>query len=48
MAWGDSTKDDEASEEKEVVVALMARRKSDSNDEPIESLAPTQRKGTRS
>ena len=37
--WGDSTKDDEASDEKEVVVALMARSESDSDDEPMDSLS---------
>jgi len=39
-AWGDTTEDDEASEEEEeAVVALTARSQSDSNDEPLESLA---------
>jgi len=45
-AWDNSTKDDEAFEEEEVAVALMARSESDSDDEPLESLAPTQGKGT--
>ena len=36
-AWGNSTKDDEAFEEEEVVVALMARSELDSDDEPLES-----------
>jgi len=38
-AWGDTTEDDEASEEEEAVVALMARSKSDSDDEPVDSLS---------
>ena len=44
-AWGDSTEDDEASEEEEeAVVALTARSQSDSNDEPLESLAQLKEK----
>ena len=43
VAWGDSTQDDKASEE-EVVVALMARSESDSDYEPLESLAQLQEK----
>ena len=39
VAWGDLTNDDEASEEEEVVVALMARSESELDDEPLESLA---------
>jgi len=31
-AWGDTTDDDEAFQEEEAVVALMARSESDSND----------------
>ena len=38
-AWGDTTEDDEASKEEEAVVALMARSKLDSNDEPLNSIA---------
>jgi len=36
--WGDSTKEEEGSEEEEAVVALMTRSESDSNDESIEDL----------
>jgi len=43
-AWGDSTEDDEASKGEEVIVALMARIKSDSDDEPLESLAQLKKK----
>ena len=43
-AWGDTTEDDEASEEEEVAVALMARSESDSDDEPLESLAQLKEK----
>jgi len=43
-AWGDTTKDDEASEEEEVTVALMARSESDSDNEPLESLAQLKEK----
>jgi len=39
VAWGDTTEDDEASEEEEAFAALMARSKSDSDDEPLDSLA---------
>ena len=42
--WGDSTEDDKASEEKEVVVALMARSESDSDDESLDSLAQLKEK----
>jgi len=38
-AWGDSTKEDEGTEEEDAVVALMARSNSDSDDEPLDSLA---------
>jgi len=37
-AWRDTTEDDEASKE-EAVVALMAKSESDSNDEPLDTLA---------
>jgi hypothetical protein len=43
-AWGDSTEEDDASEEEEVAVALMARSESDSDDEPMESLAQLKEK----
>ena len=43
-AWGDSTENDEASEEEEVAVALMVRSESDSNNEPLESLAQLKEK----
>ena len=43
-AWGDSTEDDEASKEEEVVVALMVRSESNSDDEPLESLAQLKEK----
>ena len=39
VAWGDTIEDDEASEEEEAAIALMARSESDSYDEPLESLA---------
>ena len=39
VAWGDSTKEDEGTEEEDAVVALMARSDSDSDDEPLDSLA---------
>jgi len=38
-AWGDSTEDDEGTEEEDAVVALMARSDSDSDDEHLDSLA---------
>ena len=43
-AWGDSTEDDEASEEEEVAVALKARSESDTNDKPLENLAQLKEK----
>jgi len=43
-AWSDTTKDNEASEEEEAAVALMGRGESDSNDEPLESLAQLKEK----
>jgi len=43
-AWGNSTEDDEASEEEGVAVALMARSESDSDDEPLERLAQPKEK----
>jgi len=40
MTWGDTAKEDEASEEEEeAVVALIARSESNSDIEPLESLA---------
>jgi len=42
-AWGDTTEDDEASEE-EKAIALMARSESDSDDEPLDSLAQLKEK----
>ena len=38
-AWDDTTGDDEAFEEEEAVVALIARSESNSDIEPLESLA---------
>ena len=43
-ALGDTTEDDEASEEEEAAVALMAKSESDSDDEPLESLAQLKEK----
>ena len=38
-AWGDSTEEDEGTEEEDAAVALMAKSDSNSDDEPLESLA---------
>jgi len=38
-AWGDSTEEDEGTEEEDAAVALMARSDSDLDDEPLDSLA---------
>jgi len=38
-AWGDSTEEDEGIEEEDAAVALMAKSDSDSDDEPLDSLA---------
>jgi len=38
-AWGDSTKEDEETEEEDSIVALVARSDSDSDDQPLDSLA---------
>jgi len=38
-AWGDSTEEDEGTEEEDAAVALMARSKYDLDDEPLYSLA---------
>jgi len=38
-AWGDSTEEDEGIEEEDAAIALMARSDSDSDDEPLDSLA---------
>ena len=43
-AWGDTTEDNEAIDEEEVVIALMARSESDSDDESLESLAQLKEK----
>ena len=43
-AWGDTTEEDEASEEEEATVALMARIESDSDIEPMESLSQLKEK----
>ena len=43
-AWGDTTEDDEASEEEEDAIALMSRSESDSDDEPLDSLAQLKEK----
>ena len=37
-AWGDTSEDDEAFNEKEAARALMAKSESDLDDEPLESL----------
>jgi len=37
--WGDSTKEEEKIEEEQAAVALMVRSDSDSDDEPLDSLA---------
>ena len=37
--WGDSTEEDEETEEEDAVVALIARSDSGSDDEPLDSLA---------
>ena len=38
-AWGDSTEDDDGTEEEEAVVSLMARSDSESDEEPLDILA---------
>ena len=38
-AWGDSTEDEEGTEEEDAAVALMARSETDSDDESLDSLA---------
>jgi len=38
-AWGDSTEEDEGTEEEDVAVAPMAKSNSNSDDEPLNSLA---------
>ena len=43
-ALGDTTEDDEASEEKEAAVALMAKSELDSDDEQVDSLAQLKKK----
>ena len=37
--WEDSIEEDEGTEEEDVAIALMARSDSDSDDEPLDSLA---------
>jgi len=44
VAWGDSPEVDEASEEEEVAIAFIVRSESDSDDEPLESLAQLKEK----
>ena len=39
IAWGDSIEEDEWTEKEDVAVALMARSDSDSDNEPLDSLA---------
>jgi len=39
VAWGDSTEEDEGTEEEDATVALIARSDFDSDDEPLDSLA---------
>ena len=39
VAWGDSTDDEEGTEEEDATIALMARSDSDSDDEPLDNLA---------
>ena len=36
-AWGETTEDDEVSEEEEATVVLMAMSESDLDDEPVDS-----------
>jgi len=43
-AWGDTTEEDEALEEEEAAVALMARSESDLDDETVDSLAQLKEK----
>ena len=38
-AWGDSIEEEEGTDEEEAAVALMARSDSESDDEPLDSLA---------
>ena len=38
-AWRDSIEEEEGTEEEEAAIALMARSDSDSDDEPLDSLA---------
>ena len=38
-AWGDSTEDDEGTEKEDAALALMTISDSDSDDEPLDSLA---------
>ena len=38
-AWGDSTEDDEGTEEEDATLALMARSDSESDDDSLDSLA---------
>ena len=43
-AWGDSTEEENETEEEDAVVALMAWSESDSEDEPLESLTQLKEK----
>ena len=43
-AWGDSTEEEDETEEEEAVVALMARSDSESDEEPLGSLALLKKK----
>ena len=44
LAWGDTTEQDEAFEEEEAAVALMARSESNSDDEPVDNLTQLKEK----
>jgi len=43
-AWGDTSEEDEASEEEEATVTLMAKSESESDVEPVESLSQLKKK----
>jgi len=43
-AWGDTTEDDEASEEEDAIVALMDRNELNSDDELLDNLAQLKEK----
>ena len=44
-AWEDSTEEGEGTKEEDAAIALMARSDSNSDDEPLDSLAQLQDKG---